>query len=336
MREVIGMKGKFTQFALGVLTGAFLFGGATAVAAGITAEPSWSPIYVDGQQVQMTAYNIAGNNFVKLRDIGQAVGFNVYYQDGVQVDSGAPYTGTAPASATAQASVQTVSTEAVRVSCYKDGPLTVGDGSGLMIYPSGVEYTVTSSNPAVVTVEKVMGTSWKVNAMAPGTATITATATDGRIGSVQVTVSGQANAQANEETSVDLSANMDIRLEMVRHINEVRRQNGKPELPIEESLMNAAQDVSAQCATEHRPYDHKALIRYGWPHGGLYNLVRIYVDYYPNLAQTAIDEWVDSPGHFRTMLLDEASCVGTGVTVKDGIAYCYMVVGDPTAHNPYE
>lgn len=90
------MKEKFTQFALGVLTGAFLFGGATAAAAGIVATPSWSPIYVDGQQVQMTAYNIGGNNFVKLRDIGQAVGFNVYYQNGVQVDSNAPYTGSAP------------------------------------------------------------------------------------------------------------------------------------------------------------------------------------------------------------------------------------------------
>ena len=58
----------------GLALGAVLTGG--AIAAGITAEPAWSPIYVDGQQVQMTAYNILGNNFVKLRDIGQAVGFN--------------------------------------------------------------------------------------------------------------------------------------------------------------------------------------------------------------------------------------------------------------------
>ena len=91
------MKGKFLQFILGVLTGAALFGGVSAVAAGIAAEPAWSPIFVDGQQVQMTAYNILGNNYVKLRDIGKAVGFNVYYQGGVQVDSKAPYTGEAPA-----------------------------------------------------------------------------------------------------------------------------------------------------------------------------------------------------------------------------------------------
>lgn len=61
--------------------GTALTGG--AVAAGITAQPAWSPIYVDGRQVEMTAYNIAGSNYVKLRDIGKAVGFNVYWDDGV-------------------------------------------------------------------------------------------------------------------------------------------------------------------------------------------------------------------------------------------------------------
>ena len=92
------MKQKHTMatFCLGVLAGAALFGGGAAVAAGVVAEPGWQPIYVDGKQVSMTAYNIAGNNYVKLRDIGEAVGFNVYWENGVQVDSNAPYTGTAP------------------------------------------------------------------------------------------------------------------------------------------------------------------------------------------------------------------------------------------------
>ena len=87
---------KKKDFALGILCGAMLFSGATAVAAGITAEPTWQNIYVDGEQVSMTAYNIAGSNYVKLRDIGQRVGFNVYWADGVQIDTDAPYTGVAP------------------------------------------------------------------------------------------------------------------------------------------------------------------------------------------------------------------------------------------------
>ena len=65
---------KKKDFALGILCGAMLFSGATATAAGITAEPTWQKIYVDGEQVSMTAYNIAGNNYVRLRDIGQHPG----------------------------------------------------------------------------------------------------------------------------------------------------------------------------------------------------------------------------------------------------------------------
>ena len=87
---------KKKDFALGILCGAMLFNGATVAAAGITAEPTWQNIYVDGEQVSMTTYNIVGNNYVKLRDIGKEVGFNVYWQDGVQIDTDAPYTGVAP------------------------------------------------------------------------------------------------------------------------------------------------------------------------------------------------------------------------------------------------
>ena len=76
----------------GIAIGAALV---SEAAAGIVAEPTWQKIYVDGQQVSMTAYNIAGNNYVRLRDIGQQVGFNVYWDDGVQIDTDAPYTGVA-------------------------------------------------------------------------------------------------------------------------------------------------------------------------------------------------------------------------------------------------
>lgn len=78
----------------GMAVGAVLCGG--AYAAGIVAQPTWQPIFVDGQQVEMEAYNINGNNYVKLRDIGKEVGFNVYWQEGVQVDSDADYTGEPP------------------------------------------------------------------------------------------------------------------------------------------------------------------------------------------------------------------------------------------------
>lgn len=53
----------------GLLIGAALTGGSAAVAAGITAEPTWQPIFVDGQQVEMEAYNIAGHNYVVRREV---------------------------------------------------------------------------------------------------------------------------------------------------------------------------------------------------------------------------------------------------------------------------
>ena len=82
----------------GILIGITLFGGSSVLAAGITAERSTNHIYVNGQEVHLTAYNINGNNYVMLRDVGKTVGFEVYW-DGdakcVQVESGKPYTGEA-------------------------------------------------------------------------------------------------------------------------------------------------------------------------------------------------------------------------------------------------
>ena len=84
-------------FMSGLLVGATLFGGSVAYAAGITAERNTQPVYIDGQPVQLEAYTIGGSNYVKLRDIGEAVGFNVYWNGSVQIDTTTPYTGEAPA-----------------------------------------------------------------------------------------------------------------------------------------------------------------------------------------------------------------------------------------------
>lgn len=84
---------------VGILIGATVFGGASAYAAGILAEHSNHRIFVDGQEVQMEAYVVNGNNYVKLRDIGKVVGFNIYWDSAngcVQVESDKPYTGEEP------------------------------------------------------------------------------------------------------------------------------------------------------------------------------------------------------------------------------------------------
>ena len=232
------MKGKFFQFALGVLTGAALFGGASAVAAGIVAEPSWSPIYVDGQQVHMTAFNILGNNYVKLRDIGKAVGFNVYWADGVQVDSDAPYTGEAPAQA------------------------------------------------------------------------------------VQPPESGDALAE--------------VRQEMIRQINQVRRENGVGELTVSAALMEAAQDCAQRGFRTHDvQYENESALRHGYPHGFGSNLTVFTYNVNTDIAQTAVSHWRYSPGHFQTMIAERYDSIGVGVVLRDDVAYCYMFAGNPNGINPF-
>ena len=45
--------------------------------ASVLAERSTSRVFADGQEVQLDAYLIDGKNYVQLREIGEAVGFNV-------------------------------------------------------------------------------------------------------------------------------------------------------------------------------------------------------------------------------------------------------------------
>lgn len=82
--------------AAGIVIGAFLaFPTAHAAEELFTAVRSSHQFFLDGKQVQMEAYIINGNNYVKLADVGKMVGFNVYWDGAVYMDSDAPYTGKA-------------------------------------------------------------------------------------------------------------------------------------------------------------------------------------------------------------------------------------------------
>ena len=63
----------------GILAGIAVSGPATQAAAGLMANPSSQQFYVNSQKVGLQAYEINGSNYVKLRDVGQAVGFGVTY-----------------------------------------------------------------------------------------------------------------------------------------------------------------------------------------------------------------------------------------------------------------
>ena len=89
-------KGTILYGAVCFALGAAICGGTAAYAAGVMAAKSTNTFYVDGKQVELPAYVINGSNYVMLRDVGEAVGFNVYWDGTVQIETDRPYTGVAP------------------------------------------------------------------------------------------------------------------------------------------------------------------------------------------------------------------------------------------------
>lgn len=129
------MKKPYTSFVTGLLVGVALFSGTTAYAAGIMAERSTNRIFVDGKEVQIEAYAIHNNNFMQLRDVGKAVGFNVYWNaaDGsVQIETGNPYTGEAP--------TQTITAKTVTLPT--DGSQYVPQAGDVIRCDDGTDYTI--------------------------------------------------------------------------------------------------------------------------------------------------------------------------------------------------
>ena len=161
---------------------------------------------------------------------------------------------------------------------------------------------------------------------------------DGRTNSVYIAPdeSYVEEGETNRK-DVDLTTNEAIRQEMIRLINQVRRENGVEELEVNTSLMAAAQDCSAQGFTYHdTQYECETVLAYGYPHGVGSNLTVFTGVDTAEIAQHAVTNWVNSPGHFQTMIAEWYDCIGVGVTVVNGKAFCYMFVGNPNGHNPYE
>ena len=225
---------------------------------------------------------------------------------------------------------------AIRVSSYKGSTLEVGERSGIIIGPSGMDYSVTSSDPDTVAVEQVL-TFWVAVAKAEGTAEIAVSNSAGECGSMTLTVGSAAPAAPEAPASGDsanLTDNLEIRQEMIRLINQTRKANGVPELPVSEALMDAAQACSDRRYTwHHAPEESQAAVDAGYPYGFGSNLT-VFTGT-TDAAQRAVDNWINSPGHFETMIDQRCDCIGVGVTQYDGITYCYMFVGIPNSVNFY-
>lgn len=84
----------------GILIGCILSGPVVhAAAEAVSACRSSHKVCIDGKPVTLEAYVIEGNNYVKLRDVGEAVGFNVWWDEAsrtVMIVGDRPYTGIPP------------------------------------------------------------------------------------------------------------------------------------------------------------------------------------------------------------------------------------------------
>ena len=197
----------------------------------LTAIRSTHQFYLDGERIELEAYLINGNNYVKLADVGEALDFNVYWDGAVRIESAEPYTGRA---------------------------------------------TESASTP--------------------------------------------------EQARQDIAA----------LVNRVRREHGLAELAIDQRLMDAAQELSGRKYTWHHNQEEcEAVADAGYPYGFRSNITVFTGAAVSDIPQQAVENWVNSPGHLQTMLAPDADSLGVGVTVEQGVAYCYLLLGDPTTNNPY-
>lgn len=129
---------------------------------------------------------------------------------------------------------------------------------------------------------------------------------------------------------------MEIREKMIWSINEVRRKYGAPELAVDQALMDAAQECSAQMFTSHHNQaECETVAASGYPYGFGSNLTVFTITDPERIGEKAVANWENSPGHLATMIDTDCDTVGVGVTIANGRAFCYMFVGNPTAYNPY-
>ena len=156
-------------------------------------------------------------------------------------------------------------------------------------------------------------------------------------GTLTLTVGSHAPQAPTVESSPDQGEALDVRLELVRLVNEVRRENGVAELPVSEALMSAAQTISDKKYTWHHTKEEcEAALACGDPYGFGVNLTVFTGVSTEDTAQHALDNWLNSPGHFETMIKPDCDSIGVVVTESGSVTYCYLFVGRPNTHNPYE
>lgn len=249
------MKRGTVGFILGLITGAVVFGGSIAYAAGIMATPSANRIFVNGREIQPEAYMIEGRNYLQLRDIAAAVDFSVVW----------------------------------------DG------ANNRVLIDTSRGYDPNETMPVATTP------------------------------SPQSTAPVQAETPATTEAPVMTIDEM--KAEIVRLTNVERVKAGLPELKVLPELMDCAQ-TKADDMRENHYFGHDSPV-YGTPGEMIKSFIPRAKAAGENIIssmktpQEAVEGWVSSSGHYKTMLNEKYTHIGVGIIVgaDGGCWYIQQFVG---------
>ena len=135
----------------GILTGIAVSGPAAQAAAGLMANPSSQRFYINEERIILEAYEIGGSNYVKLRDIGEAVDFGVAYDaatNTVTISPNKPYetevnklASTTPSSQTSPSTLSKNADGSINVP--QDGSQYVPQAGDVIRCDDGTNYTIT-------------------------------------------------------------------------------------------------------------------------------------------------------------------------------------------------
>ena len=304
-------------------------------ASGAVAKISDQRITVDGVQVNMTAYQIDGNNYVKLRDIGKQVNFGVGYDNAtasVRIDTDVPYTeSTTSASGSAITKWNNTMAEfnQAMIDCDWDKSkyLTIAK-----------QYAPVITGKANGTVEDVIAA---LDAM-KGAPVDAVSFDDNPVNmfwanelrkALGEDISDTGNAENNSSgETVDANTLEEYAQEVIRLTNEERAKAGLPALKVNDKLMQAAA-IRAEELTEK--FSHTR------PNGtdtstvcnetGIEltarvifaeNIVKSTV-WSSDVAVNNMQAWMNSEGHRNQILRTDLSEIGVAYAIaSDGTVFC--------------
>ena len=301
-------------------------------ASGAVAKISDQRITVDGVQVDMTAYQIDGNNYVKLRDIGKQVDFGVGYDNAtasVRIDTDAPYT-----ESTTSASGSAITKWNKTMAEFNQAMIDCNWDKAKYL-TTAKRYAPAITGKAGGTVEDVIAT---LDAMTG--APVDAVSFDDnpvnmfwanelRKALGQEVTSGSDNNDTPAVTEEMLRA---WELQMVDAVNEERRKAGVAELEIDPNIMQRAQWWAKHLTTEFRHTTWDEIEEFADSIGvsandiaGGENITGGSSDF-NNVVERHMNNFMTSEGHRNTLLDKDFTRIGIGYAVgSTGSIYCCQV-----------